>query len=100
LNEALRLADEGQLERVAAICHEFLRHSGASAQAYYLLGLVSDTVKREEEAAAHYRRALYLDPQHHDTLLHYALLVARRGDTATAQTLRNRAKRSAELASR
>ena len=96
LNEALRLADEGQLDRVAAICHDYLRIAGASAQAYYLLGLVSDTAKREEEAAAHYRRALYLDPQHHDTLLHYSLLVSRRGDTAAAQALRRRAKRSTE----
>lgn len=98
LSEALRLADEGQLERVAAICHDYLRLAGASAQAYYLLGLVNDTAKREEEAAAHYRRALYLDPQHHDTLLHYALLVSRRGDTAAAQALRRRAKRSLEAA--
>ncbi|EDY19643.1 MCP methyltransferase, CheR-type with Tpr repeats [Chthoniobacter flavus Ellin428] len=98
LSEAVRLADEGRLEEVAAICHEYLRHAGASAQAYYLLGLVSDTANREEEAATHYRRALYLDPQHHDTLLHYALLVSRRGDTTAAQALRRRAKRSTEPA--
>jgi chemotaxis protein methyltransferase WspC len=94
----VRLADEGRLEEVAAICHEYLRRAGASAQAYYLLGLVSDTANREEEAATHYRRALYLDPQHHDTLLHYALLVSRRGDTVAAHALRRRAKRSSATA--
>ena len=96
--EALRLADEGRLDKVAAICHAVLQQSGASAQAYYLLGLVSDAADREEEAAAHYRKALYLNPQHHDALLHYSLLTAKRGETGAAQALRERARRSKEKA--
>jgi chemotaxis protein methyltransferase WspC len=98
LDHASRLADEGRLDEVAALCHAFLKQSGASAQAYYLLGLVSDAASRTDEAAAHYRKALYLDPQHHDTLLHYSLLTARRGDTGVAQALRERARRSTEKA--
>jgi len=94
LDHAARLADEGRLDEVAALCHAFLKQWGASAQAYYLLGLVSDAANRTDEAAAHYRKALYLDPQHHDTLLHYSLLNARRGDTSVAQALRERARRS------
>jgi chemotaxis protein methyltransferase WspC len=98
LNEAVRLADEGRLEEVASICHAFLRQSGASAQAYYLLGLVSDAADRGDEAAAHYRKALYLNPQHHDALLHYSLLTAKRGDSGAAQALRQRASRCLERA--
>jgi chemotaxis protein methyltransferase WspC len=93
LAQAVRLADEGRLEEVAKICHSVLKRSGASAQAYYLLGLVSDAADRGEEAAAYYRKALYLDPRHGETLLHYSLLTAKRGDPATAQALRERARR-------
>jgi chemotaxis protein methyltransferase WspC len=98
LSEAQRLADEGRLEEVAAICHASLKQSGASAQAHYLLGLVSDVANRSDEAAAHYRKALYLNPQHHDALLHYSLLTARCGDASAAQAPRERARRSSEKA--
>jgi chemotaxis protein methyltransferase WspC len=98
LSAALTLADEGRLPEVAAICHAHLAQSGPSAQAYYLLGLVSDAADRMDEAAACYRKALYLDPRHHDTLLHYSLLTAKRGDTAAAHVLRERARRSMERA--
>jgi chemotaxis protein methyltransferase WspC len=98
LAQAARLADEGRLEEVAVLCHAFLKQSGASAQAYYLLGLVSDAAERLEEAAVFYRKALYLNPQHHDTLLHYSVLTARRGDAQTAQALLQRARRIIEKA--
>ena len=87
-------AEEGRLDRVASICHAFLQKSGASAQAYYLLGLVHDAADRGNEAAACYRKALYLHPQHHDALVHYSLLTAKRGDANAAQALRDRARRS------
>ncbi len=93
LQEATRLADEGRLAEVAAICHASLAQCGASADAFYLLGLVSDAANRAEEAAMHYRKALYLNPQHHDALLHYSLLTAKSGDAVTAQALRERARR-------
>jgi chemotaxis protein methyltransferase WspC len=93
LAEAARLADMGRLGEVASICRASIKQSGASAQAFYLLGLVSDAAGRDEEAAMHYRKALYLDPQHHDTLLHFSLLTARRGDATAAHALRERARR-------
>lgn len=95
LAEALRLADEGRLTEVAGICHAFLKQGNVSAQAYYLLGLVSDASHRMEEAAACYRKALYIDPQHHDALLHASLLAEKLGDAATARSLRERARRTA-----
>jgi chemotaxis protein methyltransferase WspC len=98
LAEAQRLADEGRLGDVTAICQASLKQSGPSADAYYLLGLVSDAADRTEEAIAYYRKAIYLNPQHHDALLHCSLLTARRGDAAAAQALRERARRSSNKA--
>jgi chemotaxis protein methyltransferase WspC len=96
LAEAQRLADEGRLGDVTGICQASLKQSGPSAEAYYLLGLVSDAADRTEEAIAYYRKALYLNPQHHDALLHCSLLTARCGDAVAAQALRERARRSSE----
>ena len=57
------------------------------------MGLVRDATGNHAEAAAYYRKALYLDPDHYDTQIHLALLLEKRGDPAGAQVLRNRARR-------
>src|SRR5213076_43909 len=40
IEEAFALADQGRLMEAAALCEEHMREHGASAQAYYLLGLI------------------------------------------------------------
>jgi chemotaxis protein methyltransferase WspC len=45
-------------------------------------------------AAECYRKVLYLDPNHSETLLHLALLSEKQGDIAGAQRLRERARRA------
>ncbi|MEQ1862404.1 MAG: CheR family methyltransferase [Chthoniobacteraceae bacterium] len=98
LAHATRLADEGRLAEVEAICEASIQQSGPSAQAHFLLGLVNDAADRAVAATAHYRKAIYLNPQHHDALLHYSLLTARHGDANAALALRKRAQRCTEQA--
>jgi chemotaxis protein methyltransferase WspC len=40
-----------------------------------------------------YRKALYLDPEHHESLVHLALIVEEQGNRVGAQVLRIRARR-------
>jgi chemotaxis protein methyltransferase WspC len=96
LDEAFRLADQGCFVEAAICCHEHLREHGPSARAFYLLGLVRDAGGNPTDASAYYRKALYLDPEHHETLVHFAFLVEQQGNSAGAQVLRNRARRVEE----
>ncbi len=93
LGDASRLADQGRFVEAAKRCEEHLRTHGPSATAFYLLGLVRDATGGHADAAAFYRKALYLDANHYDALIHLALLIAEQGDAAGAQVLRNRARR-------
>jgi chemotaxis protein methyltransferase WspC len=93
LDEAVRLADEGHLVEAASCCEEHLRQHGPSAKAFYLLGLVHDAVGHATDASNYYRKALYLDPEHHETLVHFAFLVEQQGNSSAAQLLRSRARR-------
>jgi chemotaxis protein methyltransferase WspC len=93
LADAARLADEGRFADVADICRAVIEKAGPSAEAFYLMGLVSDATGRAAEAAALYRKALYLDPRHRETLVHFSLLSEKQGDKAAARTLRERALR-------
>jgi chemotaxis protein methyltransferase WspC len=92
LETARRLADAGRLDEAAGICEAHLRKSRLSAQAYYLLGLVRDA-GGDATAIDCYRKALYLEPNHYESLLQMALLLQKNGDPTRARAFRNRAQR-------
>jgi chemotaxis protein methyltransferase WspC len=94
LGLAQRLADEGRLAEAAEICEAHLREQGVSAQAYYLLGLVRHAAGADSQASEFYRRALYLKPDHYQTLMQWASLSERNGDAARARILHERAERT------
>jgi chemotaxis protein methyltransferase WspC len=93
---AKQLADKGQLGEAAEICEVSLREQGPSARAFHLLGLIRDSAGDQHQASEFYRKALYLEPDHYDVLIHLALLKDKSGDSVAAKTLKNRAQRVLE----
>jgi chemotaxis protein methyltransferase WspC len=93
IDRAFELADQGSLAEAAALCEAELREHGPSARAFYLLGLIYSTDGMLIAADRCYRKALYLDKNHHDALLHLAALLEQQGDTREAKVLRQRARR-------
>ena len=93
IEQARRLADQGHLADAAALCEAYLREHGPTAEAFNLLGLVRDASGNTEDAADQYRKALYLEPNCHEALIHLALLLQKQGDAAGAQRLQRRASR-------
>jgi chemotaxis protein methyltransferase WspC len=96
LQLAAQLADEGRFADAARHCETHLQRRGPSAQAFYLLGLVSDAEGKPAQAAVFYRKALYLDPHHHDALLQMAVVMDAERKPAEAARFRSRAQRAAE----
>jgi chemotaxis protein methyltransferase WspC len=93
LEDAFALADQGRLTEAAALCEEQMRAHGPSASAFYLMGLICSADGRLMAADRCYRKALYLDQNHHDALVHLALLLEQQGDAKAAKLLRNRAQK-------
>lgn len=94
IEQAQALADQGRLAEAAALCETYLREQGASAPAYYLLGLVHDAGNAVEDARECFSKAVYLEPNHYEALAHLALLAERQGDAGGAALLRQRAQRA------
>ncbi|MHC8393087.1 CheR family methyltransferase [Pseudomonas sp. LB3P93] len=92
------LANEGKSADARAACETYLRSHEPVAQVFYWLGLLSDVAGRVLEAQGFYRKALYLEPQHPDALMHLAALLQSLGDTAGAKRLQDRAARSERAA--
>lgn len=95
-----RHANAGDSQQARSDCERYLRQFEPKAQVYYWLGLLSDTEGDATQAITHYRKALYLQPQHPEALMHLAALLASQGDEAGARRLQERAARAGREAER
>jgi chemotaxis protein methyltransferase WspC len=96
LAAARRLADAGALDEAAQTAAQVAQASPQDAEAWYLLGLIADARGQGEQALAHYRKALYLEPGHYEALTHLAALLEVQGDADGARRLMRRAERAAQ----
>jgi chemotaxis protein methyltransferase WspC len=71
-----------------------MRTHGPSAPAYVLLGLIRQAAGDPQQAEHYFDRAVYLQPDHYEALIHLALFMEHRGDAAGAAVLRQRAQRA------
>lgn len=94
------LANAGNSAEARAACQRYLQQFEPSAQVFYWLGLLSDVAGDAGDAISQYRKALYLEPQHHEALVHLAMLLDAQGDSAGARRLQERAARSERGAER
>lgn len=91
-----QLANEGRSADARAACERYLQKLEPVAPVFYWLGLLSEVEGNAVQAQGFYRKALYLDPQHAESLAQLAALLAARGDTAGARRLQDRAARGAD----
>jgi chemotaxis protein methyltransferase WspC len=94
LSLARRCADSGSLDQAYAICQAVLQTGCCRAAAHHLQGVIHDARDDAVLAEESFRRALSLEPDHFETLVHSALIAERRGDLAAAARLRTRAQRA------
>ncbi|CRM38308.1 CheR family methyltransferase [Pseudomonas sp. 35 E 8] len=94
LSRIATLANEGKSLDARAACEQYLNNHPPAAQVFYWLGLLSDVAGSALEAQGYYRKALYLEPQHPQALMHLAALLESQGDSAGARRLQARAARS------
>jgi len=93
LASAKALSDAGNYQEAETLCLESLKVDGPSDTAYYLLGLIHQSAQHTQLAEEFYRKVLFLNPEHYETLIQLAWLRDNAGDQKAAQLLRNRASR-------
>ncbi|MCE5283693.1 MAG: tetratricopeptide repeat protein [Deltaproteobacteria bacterium] len=90
--EALALADQGRFAEAEALCRQALSRERPHADLYCLMGLIHEAARRPDEAEACYLKALYLDPDHYETLVQVSLLYRQRGNDRKARMYLRRAE--------
>ncbi|WP_027818618.1 CheR family methyltransferase [Paraburkholderia bannensis] len=96
LAEARRLADAGSLDAAARAAAQHAQTAPDDAEVWYLLGLIADAQGEAALALGHYRKTLYLEPEHYEALTHLAALLEVQGDADGAQRLMRRAERASQ----
>jgi chemotaxis protein methyltransferase WspC len=93
LSRSRQLADEGRLDDALAVCRSYLAQIGPSADAFSLMGIIQQALGQSPDAGDAFRKALYLNPDHHEALTHAMLLASRLGDDTRTAALRDRLAR-------
>jgi chemotaxis protein methyltransferase WspC len=93
LRRIAALANEGRSAEAKVACEQYLKRFEPAAPVFYWLGLLSEVAGQASAAQGFYRKALYLQPQHPETLAQLAALLAAQGDSAGARRLQERAAR-------
>ncbi len=93
LETARGLADRGELQEAAGLCRSLIRANPMDVGAYYLAGLIEQSLDRLGPAEDFFLKAIYLDPDHYDTLVQLCLLSQKKGDSAKAGQYRKRLRR-------
>jgi chemotaxis protein methyltransferase WspC len=93
LAQARNLADRGENKEAAAACQAVLAAAPETAEAYFILGMLSEHAGQAAQAETHWRRCIYLQPDHYETLCHLALLAEQTGNSSGGAMLKARASR-------
>ena len=96
LAEAIEAANQGDFGKATERCRQYLETTPQNAAAYCLLGLILQSQQQFDEARALYERALYLDPDHTESLTHLMLDAQRLGDRVAAENYARRLRRLQE----
>ena len=94
LATATRLANQGHLDEAAKYCEDLLSRQTHQADAYYLLGVIREAAGNSEDAEQMFRRAVYLQPNYYEALVHLSVICERSGDPDGARRYLERAARA------
>lgn len=92
LSIARQLADEGQLDPAINYCQKYLTKDRTNIEVYILLATLYQGKNENNLAEKNFEKALYLDPNSHDALIHLALLKEHKGDRVGAANINQRIK--------
>lgn len=94
LDEIQALADRGELKGAMQLCRAYIQRNPLAADGYYLLGIIQLAQEQDGDALAAFKRAIYLEPGHYQSLVHLQVLAEAQGDMQAAANYRARMERA------
>jgi chemotaxis protein methyltransferase WspC len=92
--EILLLANNGVFREAESKCEEYIIENELDSQGYYLMGLLKEAQANEADAIQYYNKAIYLNPNHYESLINLSLIHKKNGEFQMAEQFRLRAEKS------
>lgn len=86
-------ADQGQFEEAISECLNVLQDNGPSPEGYFLLGVIMHAGASYERSEEFFKKALYLNPEHHEALTYMVLISEAKRSDEEANCYRERLSR-------
>jgi len=93
LDEIRSHADSGNLDEALLLGQRYISRNVADPKAYYIMGVICQALDRSEGAEDYLLKAIYLNPDYYEALIHLSLLYEQRGERARAALYMERAQR-------
>jgi len=93
IQQARRLANANKFDRAQSACMKYIERYSEDSEILFLLGLIASSQNKNHQAESQFRKALFLDPAHYESLTHLSLLLNEQGDHKNAELLKKRARR-------
>jgi chemotaxis protein methyltransferase WspC len=94
IDEIQALADKGELRAAMQLCGIYIQRNPVDADGYYLQGIIFLAEDEDEKALGSFKRAIYLEPNHYQSLAHLSVLAEERGESQAAANYRARMARA------
>ena len=94
LNKVRELAYLAKYKEAEALCHQYIDSQGENSESLFLLGLIASSQKNSNVAELLFRKSLFLEPKHYESLSHLSLLLQENGDIKNAELFKKRADRA------
>jgi len=95
ISQAKKLANSAQYGEAEILCRQLIDEHGDNTEAFYILGLIAGSQKQVALAESLFRKAIFLEPKHYESLVHLSLLLHEKGDVQNAELFKKRADRAA-----
>lgn len=96
MENAKGLADTAKYEEALLICNEHEKLNGPTFENYNLQGIIYSALKKQNDAIDKFKKAIYLNPNDYESLLHLALIYKKTGNEKQATQLIIRSNRIKE----
>lgn len=97
LSRIYELADKGSLHEAETECTRFLSEHEFSIDGLSLMGKIKHALNDEDGALNYFSKAIYLNPNHYDSLVYMALIYEKLGDKTKSGIFRSRADKAREI---
>lgn len=88
------MADKGDFASAEKLCSSIIYNESLNSEALYYMGLIQNALKNSHKAAEYFKKVLYLQPDHYESLIHISLYYESLGESDRALLYRERAERA------